>query len=104
MDFYRFYGISPHPCGPRTPWSNKQRLLSHCSNVLGFMAKSLTEEGYVDRVTIRPSDLMNVETSTPEQLSADLSEEDSTMLQLQRIALTAHQEARQALDLMQLRS
>ena len=92
------------------------------------MAKALTEEGYVDRVTVRqavknvvwarncqltvsgyspleiatgrrPPDLFDIETSTPEQLSAEPLEEDRTMLQLQRIALRAHQEARQALDL-----
>ena len=97
--------------------------------MLGFTwAKALTEEGYVDRVTVRqavkkvvwarncqltvsgyspleiatgrrPPDLFDVETSTPEQLSAEPPEEDRTMLQLQRIALRAHQEARQALDL-----
>ena len=47
----------------------------------------------------RPPDLFDIETSTPEQLSAKPPEEDRTMLQLQRIALRAHQEARQALDL-----
>ena len=47
----------------------------------------------------RPPDLFDVETGTPEQLSAEPPEEDRTMLQLQRIALRAHQEARQALDL-----
>ena len=40
MDFYHFHGISPYPCGPRTPcWVH--------------MAKALTEEGYVGRVTVR---------------------------------------------------
>ena len=47
----------------------------------------------------RPPDLFDLETSTPEQLSAEPPEEDRTILQLQRIALRAHQEARQALDL-----
>ena len=92
------------------------------------MAKSLEDEGYVDKVTVRqavkkvvwarncqltvsgyspleiatgrrPPDLFDVETSTPEQLSSEPPEEDRTMLQLQRIALKAHQEARQAMDL-----
>ena len=32
----------------------EQKLLSGCSSVLGFhMAKALTDEGYVDRVTVR---------------------------------------------------
>ena len=114
MDFYRSHGISPYPCGPRL----FKRAWVH-------MAKALTEEGYVDRVTVRqavkkvawarncqltvsgyspleratgrrPPDLFDVETSTPEQLSAEPPEEDRTMLQLQRIPLRAHQEARQA--------
>ena len=40
-----------------------------------------------------------MESNTPEQLSAEPPEEDRTMLQLQRIALRARQEARQQLDL-----
>ena len=47
----------------------------------------------------RPPDLFDVETSTPEQLSANPSPEDRTTLDLQRIAMRAHQEARQSLDL-----
>ena len=129
MDFYRFHGISPYPCGPRTPWPNRaETAVRLFKRAWVHMAKALTEEGYVDRVTVRqavkevvlarncqltvsgyspleiatgrrPPDLFDVETSTPEQLSADPPEEDRTMLQLQRIALRAHQEARQALDL-----
>ena len=129
MDFYRFHGISPYPCGPRTPWPNRaETAVRLFKRAWVHMAKALTEEGYVDRVTVRqavkkvvwarncqltvsgyspleiatgrrPPDLFDVETSTPEQLSAEPPEEDRTMLQLQRIALRAHQEARQALDL-----
>ena len=127
MDFYRFHGISPYPCGPRTPWPNRAETAVRLRAWVR-MAKALTEEGYVDRVTVRqaakkvvwarnsqltvsgyspleiatgrrPPDLFDVESSTPEQLSAEPPEEDRTMLQLQRIALRAHQEARQALDL-----
>ena len=47
----------------------------------------------------RPPDLLDVETSTPEQLSANPPEEDRTTLDLQRIAMRAHQEARQSIDL-----
>ena len=47
----------------------------------------------------RPPDLFDVETSTPEQLSANPSDEDRTTLELQRIAMRAHQEARYSLDL-----
>ena len=129
MDFYRFHGISPYPCGPRTPWPNRaETAVRLFKRAWVHMAKALTEEGYVDRVTVRqavkkvvwarncqltvsgyspleiatgrrPPDLFDVETSTPEQLSAEPPEEDRAMLQLQRIALRAHQEARQALDL-----
>ena len=129
MNFYRFHGISPYPCGPRTPWPNRaETAVRLFKRAWVHMAKALTEEGYVDRVTVRqavkkvvwarncqltvsgyspleiatgrrPPDLFDVETSTPEQLSAEPPEEDRTMLQLQRIALRAHQEARQALDL-----
>ena len=52
-----------------------------------------------DSYSRRPPDLLDVENSTPEQLSADSSEEDRTTLELKRIALRAHQEARQSLDL-----
>ena len=94
------------------------------------MAKALADEGYAEKVTVRqavkkvawarncqltvsgyspleiatgrrPPDLFDVETCSPEQLSVDPSSEDRTTLELQRIALTAHQEARQAIDLRQ---
>ena len=84
------------------------------------MAKALADEGYAEKVTVRqavmkvawarncqltvsgyspleiatgrrPPDLFDVETSTPEQLSADPSDEDRTTSDLQ--------EARQSLDL-----
>ena len=129
MDFYKFHGITPYPCGPRTPWPNRaETAVRLFKRAWVYMAKSLEDEGYVDRVTVRqavkkvvwarncqltvsgyspleistgrrPPDLFDVETSTPEQLSSEPPEEDRTMLQLQRIALKAHQEARQAMDL-----
>ena len=129
MDFYRFHGVAPYPCGPRAPWPNRaETAVRLFKRAWVHMAKALTEEGYVDRVTVRqavkkvvwarncqltisgyspleiatgrrPPDLIDMESSTPEQLPAEPPEEDRTMLQLQRIALRAHQEARQALDL-----
>ena len=129
MDFYKFHGIAPYPCGPRTPWPNRaETAVRLFKRAWVYMAKSLEDEGYVDKVTVRqvvkkvvwarncqltvsgyspleiatgrrPPDLFDVETSTPEQLSSEPPEEDRTMLQLQRIALKAHQEARQAVDL-----
>ena len=129
MDFYKFHGITPYPCGPRTPWPNRaETAVRLFKRAWVYMAKSLEDEGYVDKVTVRQAvkkvvwarncqltvsgsspleiatgrrrpDLFDVETSTPEQLSSEPPEEDRTMLQLQRIALKAHQEARQAMDL-----
>ena len=46
----------------------------------------------------RPPDLFDVETWSPEQLSVDPSLENRTTLELE-VALRAHQEARQAIDL-----
>eukprot|EP00439_Symbiodinium_sp_Y106_P037388 s4243_g4.t1 len=92
------------------------------------MAKALADEGYAEKVTVRqavkkvawarkcqltvssyspleiatgrrPPDLFDVETNTPEQNSANPSDEDRTKLELQRIAMRAHEEARQSLDL-----
>ena len=47
----------------------------------------------------RPPDLLDVETSGPAQLSVEPLSEDRTQQELQRLALKAHQEARQAADL-----
>ena len=47
----------------------------------------------------RPPDLLDIETSDPAQLSVDPLSEDRTQRELQRLALKAHQEARQAADL-----
>ena len=129
MDFYKFHGITPYPCGPRTPWPNRaETAVRLFKRAWVYMAKSLEDKGFVDKVTVRqavkkvvwarncqltvsgyspleiatgrrPPDLFDVETSTPEQLSSDPPDEDRTMLQLQRIAFNAHQEARRAMDL-----
>ena len=92
------------------------------------MAKALADEGFAEKVTVRqavkkvawarncqltvsgyspleiatgrrPPDLFDVETCSREQLSVEPASEDRTTLELQRIALRAHQEARQAIDL-----
>ena len=103
------------------------RPLCVCSR--SIMAKALADEGFAEKVTVRqavkkvawarncqltvsgyspleiatgrrPPDLFDVETCSPEQLSVEPSSEDRTTLELQRIALRAHQEARQAIDLL----
>ena len=47
----------------------------------------------------RPPDLLDIETSDPAQLSVEALAEDRTQQELQRLALKAQQEARQAADL-----
>ena len=126
MSYYKFHGITPYPCGPRTPWPNRaETAVRLFKRTWSIMAKALA---YAERVTVRqavkkvawarncqltvsgyspleiatgrrPPDLLDVETSTPEQLSANPPEEDRTTLDLQRIAMRAHQEARQSIDL-----
>eukprot|EP00439_Symbiodinium_sp_Y106_P033552 s5219_g4.t1 len=129
MSYYKFHGITPYPCGPRTPWPNRaETAVRLFKRTWSIMAKALADEGYAEKVTVRqavkkvawarncqltvsgyspleiatgrrPPDLFDVETSTPEQLSANPPEEDRTTLDLQRIAMRAHQEARQSIDL-----
>ena len=129
MSYYKFHGITPYPCGPRTPWPNRaETAVRLFKRTWSIMAKALADEGYAERVTVRqavkkvawarncqltvsgyspleiatgrrPPDLFDVETSTPEQLSANPPEEDGTTLDLRRIATRAHQEARQSIDL-----
>ena len=129
MSYYKFHGITPYPCGPRTPWPNRaETAVRLFKRTWSIMAKALADEGFAEKVTVRqavkkvawarncqltvsgyspleiatgrrPPDLFDVGTCSPEQLSVDPSSEDRTTLELQRIALRAHQEARQAIDL-----
>ena len=129
MSYYKFHGITPYPCGPRTPWPNRaETAVRLFKRTWSILAKALADEGFAEKVTVRqavkkvawarncqltvsgyspleiatgrrPPDLFDVETCSPEQLSVDPSSEDRTTLELQRIALRAHQEARQAIDL-----
>ena len=46
----------------------------------------------------RPPDLLDIGNSDPAQLSVEPLSEDRTQQELQRLALRAHQEARQAAD------
>ena len=131
MAYYKFHGITPYPCGPRTPWPNRSETAVRLfKRTWSTMAKALADEGYAEKVTVRqavkkvawarncqltvsgyspleiatarrPPDLFDVETSTPEQLSAIilLQRIVQLTLDLQRIAMRAHQEARQSLHL-----
>ena len=83
----RFRGITIREAVKRTVWTRNTQL---------------TVSGYSPLETAtgrRPPDLLDIETSDPAQLSVDPLPEDKTQLELQRLALRAHQEARQAADL-----
>ena len=128
MAYYKFHGVSPYPCGPRTLWPNRAQTAVHLyKRTFSIIAKALADEGYAEKVVVcqavsqeggwskklaacgyapfeiatgrRPPDLFHVETSSPERLPANPAEEDRTTLDLQRVALRAHQEVRQSLDL-----
>ena len=94
MDFYKFHGITPYPCGPTTPWRNRaETAVRLLKRAWVYMAKPLEDEGFVDKVTVcqavtkvvwarncqltvsgyspleiatrrRPPDLVNIETSS----------------------------------------
>jgi len=128
LTYYRTHGIKECPCGSRTPWPNRAesaaRLFKRQWHVMSknlendrfrgvtvreavkraVWARStqLTVSGYSPLEIAtgrRPPDLLDVETSDPAQLSVDSLAEDRTQQELQRLALKAHQEARQAADL-----
>jgi len=125
--YYRTHGIKECPCGSRTPWPNRAesavRLFKRQWQIMSkkleddrfrgvtvreavkrtVWARStqLTVSGYspLEIATGRgPPDLLDIETSDPAQLSVDPLREDRTQQELQRLALKAHQEARQAAD------
>jgi hypothetical protein len=128
-EFYRFHGIIPYPLGPRTPWPNRaetavrlfkaqwrivSRLVGEDQSLKNISIRQLVKKcvwarncqltisGYTPLEIAtgrRPPDMLDVETSTPEQLTANPDQEDRDMQTLQRIALRAHQEARQLQDL-----
>ena len=90
----------PYPCGPRTPWPHRaETAVRLFKRTWSIMAKALADDGYAEKVTVRqavkkvawarncqltvsgyspleiatgrrPHDLVDVETSIPEQLSA----------------------------------
>ena len=129
LEYYKFHGIKDLPCGPRTPWPNRaETAVRLFKKQWTIMALSLEGDERFNGVTIRqavkmtvwarntqltisgyspleiatgrrPPDLFDVETANPEQLTSEPPEEDISTLALQRLALRAHQEARQAADL-----
>ena len=129
LEYYKFHGIKDLPCGPRTPWPNRaETAVRLFKKQWTIMAMSLEGDERFHGVTIRqtvkmtawarntqltisgyspleiatgrrPPDLFDVETANPEQLTSEPPEEDVSTLALQRLALRAHQEARQAADL-----
>ena len=129
LEYYKFHGIKDLPCGPRTPWPNRaETAVRLFKKQWTIMAMSLEGNERFNGVTIRqavkmtawarntqltisgyspleiatgrrPPDLFDVETANPEQLTSEPPEEDVSTLALQRLALRAHQEARQAADL-----
>ena len=129
LEYYKFHGIKDLPCGPRTPWPNRaETAVRLFKKQWIIMAMSLEGDERFNGVTIRqavkmtawarntqltisgyspleiatgrrPPDLFDVETANPEQLTSEPHEEDVSTLALQRLALRAHQEARQAADL-----
>ena len=127
--FYKYHNIAQYPCGPRTPWPNRaETAVRLFKKTWVLFVKSLGEEGMFEKVTLRqavkrivfvrncqptvsgcsplevdtgrrPPDLLDVETSSPEQLSLEGLPEDRTATQLRTIAMKAHLEARQSADL-----
>ena len=125
---YRTHGIKECPCGSRTPWPNRaETAVRLFKRQWQLMTKSL-EDDRVKGVTIReavkrtvwdrntqltvsgyspleiatgrrPPDLLDIETADPAQLSVEPLLGDRTQQELQRLALRAHQEARQSADL-----
>ena len=126
-EYYKFHGTKGLPCGPRTPWPKRVSAVRLFKKQWTLMATSVEGDDRFNGVTIqqavkmtvwarntqltisgyspleiatgrRPPDLFDVE-ANPEQLTSETPEEDISTLALQRLALRAHQEARQAADL-----
>ena len=79
----RFQAVTIREAVKRTVWARNTRL-----TVSGYSPLEIATGR-------RPPDLLDIETSDPAQLSV----EPRTQQDLQRLALKAHQEARQAADL-----
>ena len=82
-----FKGVTIREAVKRTVWARNTQL-----TVSGYSPLEIATGR-------RPPDLLDIETSDPAQLSVEPLPEDRTQQELQRMALKAHQEARQAADL-----
>ena len=87
LEYDRFRGVTVREAVKRTVWARNIQLA-----VSGYSPLEIATGR-------RPPDLLDVETSDPAQLSVEPLAEDRTQQELQRLALKAHQEARQAADL-----
>jgi len=83
----RFKGVTVREAIKRTVWASNTQL-----TISGYSPLEIATGR-------RPPDLLDIETSDPAQLSIEPLVEDRTQQELQRLALKAHQEARQAADL-----
>jgi hypothetical protein len=127
--FYQSQGIKQMPTGPRTPWPNRaetanrlfkkqfsimQAYVAHDSALAGVPVGQLVKRAVWARnnqLTIggftplelafgrRPPDLLDYETSSPEELTNDPLAQDKQDRLVRKLALKAHLEARQAEDL-----
>ena len=128
--FYKFKGINPVPTGGYTPWPNRAetavrlfkrifyKLAMDCSVEPGFKFPSfrqLTRVACWSRNVApmssgksplecatgrRPPPLLDAETCSPEQLTMEFNANDKYDLQLQRMALKAHNEVKQQEDIL----
>ena len=106
--FYKYHNIAQYPRGPRTPWPNRaETAVRLFKKTWVLFVKSLGEEGMFEKITLRqavkrivfvrncqltvsgysplevatgrrPPDLLDVETSNPEQPSLEGLPEDRT--------------------------
>jgi hypothetical protein len=127
--FYRFHSIKTMPTGPRTPWPNRaETAVRLFKRTFTILSKAVGEDPSLRQVTCRqlirksvwarnnqltisgktplelsygrrPPYLLDVETMNSEQLSVEPLPHDRLEVELKRLALKAHLEARQLNDL-----
>ena len=127
--FYRLHNIRTIPTGPRTPWPNRaETAVRLFKRTFGILSSAVGEDPTLRKVTFRqlvrrcvwarnnqltlsgrtplelsygrrPPGLLDVETMNPEQLSIEPLEDDRLDVELKRLALKPHLEARQLNDM-----